>query len=386
MKKFSLITTDTVNDLVSHTGDLCLSIYQTTHRKFPENKQDPIRFRNLVNKLEATLIEKYPADQVEKVLQDFRNLENDKEIWNFTWEGLAVLAAPGIFKIFRLPIPVVEVSLVDDTFFTKPLRQVLQSNVRYQVLGVSRKSVRLFEGNGRSLHEIELAKEVPKNQEEALGAELTKPHTTVASYGGTGVGSQPMHHGHGGKGPQIEIDDERFFRALDNAVCKFHSLPSKLPLIIAALPEHHHLFAKVSENKFLLSGKIAHHPDSITNEELEIQAWKIFEPKLNSEISELNEKFNFAQSKNLGSDNLEEVVKAVYDGRVQTLLVAADCKASGHLDRATGRISASKLSGPEKSDLLDDLSEFATLKGASVVVIPQKQLSTDSGIAAIYRF
>jgi hypothetical protein len=32
-----------------------LSLFQPTHRRHPENRQDPIRFRNLVSRLETSL-------------------------------------------------------------------------------------------------------------------------------------------------------------------------------------------------------------------------------------------------------------------------------------------------------------------------------------------
>lgn len=384
---FSQITSEAVNEIVSHRGDLCLSIFQTTHRNFPDNKQDPIRFRNLVDKLEASLVNKYPAAQTKSLLRDFRLLESDKEMWNCTWNGLAVLSSPGLFKVFRLPIEVPEVSLAADTFFTKPLRQVLQSSMRYQVLGLSRKSIRIFEGNGHMLNEIELAKEVPRTVSEALGYELTEPHLTVAAYGGVGPRTNSMYHGHGDKSSEIEIDDERFFRAIDSSVFEHHSKSSKLPLILASLPEHHHLFGQISGNPYLLSAKIPHHPDSITNKELESLAWKVFEPIFNTELNALKEKFNFARAKNLGSDDLGEVAKAVHEGRVQTLVIASDSQVSGHLDRETGRIIGSDLKDPAKDDdLLDDLGEFATERGASVIVLPKNQIPSDSGVAAVYRF
>src|SRR5690606_30370583 len=37
----------------------CLSVYQPTHRSHPDNRQDPIRFRNLVKAVEESLQQKY---------------------------------------------------------------------------------------------------------------------------------------------------------------------------------------------------------------------------------------------------------------------------------------------------------------------------------------
>ena len=37
----------------------CLSLYQPTHRRYPENQQDPIRYKNLLRTLEESLRRHY---------------------------------------------------------------------------------------------------------------------------------------------------------------------------------------------------------------------------------------------------------------------------------------------------------------------------------------
>jgi hypothetical protein len=49
-----------------------------------------------------------------------------------------------------------------------------------------------------------------------------------------------MHHGHGGKSPEEDIDTEKFF-ASSKTINDNYSGPSGLPLILAALPEHQNL-------------------------------------------------------------------------------------------------------------------------------------------------
>ena len=60
--------------------------------------------------------------------------------------------------------------------------RILQSADRYQVLGLSLKEAKLFEGNLDSLDEIEMAEGVPRSMGESLGDELTEARQTVASY------------------------------------------------------------------------------------------------------------------------------------------------------------------------------------------------------------
>ena len=151
----NLLTTESLAELVSVHQPPCLSLYQPTHRRHPENQQDPIRFRNLVKELEASLRQKYPAVETRSVLEPFEALGQDHDFWNHTPEGLAVLGGPTLFRVFRLQRPVGEFAVVADSFHTKPLRRLLQTVDRYQVLGISLQKIRLFEGNRDALDEID---------------------------------------------------------------------------------------------------------------------------------------------------------------------------------------------------------------------------------------
>jgi hypothetical protein len=50
-----------------------------------------------------------------------------------------------------------------------------------------------------------------------------------------------MHHGHGGKSPEEDIDTEKVFSVRRKTINDHYSGPSGLPLILAALPEHQNL-------------------------------------------------------------------------------------------------------------------------------------------------
>jgi Bacterial archaeo-eukaryotic release factor family 3 len=265
----------------------CLSLYQPTHRHHPDNQQDPIRFRNLVKAMEESLRQKYPTREVHPLLEPFQALADDHDFWNHTLDGLAVLSAPGMFRVYRLQRPVPELVVVADTFHLKPLIRILQSADRYQVLGLSRGEIKVFEGNQDALDPIELAQGVPRTITEALGEELTEPHHTVAFYG-MGVGGPAMHHGHGARKGEIDRDAERFFRAVDRAVLEYHSRPSGLPLLLAALPEHHTLFRQVSHNQFLMAEGIDIHPDALSIDALRERAWRAVEPQYLARLARLS--------------------------------------------------------------------------------------------------
>lgn len=361
----------------------CLSLYQPTHRHHPGNQQDPIRFGNLVKALEESLLRSFHRSDVKSLLEPFRKLEADRDFWNHTLDGLAVLGASNVFKVYKLQRPVPELAVVADSFHIKPLLRIRQSADRYQVLGLNRKEVKLFEGNRDSLDEIELADGVPQTISDALGEELTEPHQTVASYGGSG---EPMHHGHGGKEAEIDVDAERFFRAVDRAILEHHSQPSSLPLILAALPEHHHLFHRVSRNPFLLADSLDVHPDALSStDELRERTWQLLEPRYLARLAGLVEELGHAKSKGLGSEDLVEIAKATVSGRVATLLIEAGREVPGRIDDSTGEVFFEDLEHPEVDDLLDDLAALALKRGGQLIVVPAERMPTQTGIAAIYR-
>ena len=362
----------------------CISIYQPTYRGHPENKQDPIRFRNLVKTVEKSLRQKYPTREVQPLLEPFEALAIDRGFWNHTLDGLAVLRASGTFLVYRLQRPVAELAVVADSFHTKPLMRIRQSADRYQVLGLSLTEIKLFEGNRDALDEIELAEGVPRTIDEALGEELTDPHQTVASYGG--VRGPAMKHGHGAKSDEADIDAERFFRVIDRAVLEHHSRTSDLPLLLAALPQHHHLFRKVSHNPFLMTEGIDAHPDSLPIDEFRDRAWGVVEPYYRARLAQLVEAFGETKSAGLGADEPAQVAEAAVAGRVETLLIEAERQIPGRIDAATGALELGELTHPKVDDILDDLGALVMDAGGRVVVVPAEQMPTPTGVAAIYRY
>ena len=378
------------NDYAAGVLDVCeppsLSLYQPTHRRHPENRQDPIRFRNLVKAVEASLRQKYPTYEIQPLLDPFLALADDRDFWNHTLDGLAVLAARDMFRVYRLQRPVAELVVVADSFHTKPLMRILQSADRYQVLGLSRQQIKLYEGNRDALDEIELAQGVPRTITEALGKELTEPHQTVASYGGVGGSHSPMRHGHGGRESEVDSDSERFFRAVDRKILERHSRPSALPLILATLREHRQMFHQISHNPFLMDEGIDIHPDALPLDELRQRAWRVVEPHYVARLAALVEEFGRARSKDLGHDELTHIAKAIVAGRVATLLIESDREVSGRINAVTGDIELDDLANPEVDDVLDDLGALALKMGGQVVIVPTEQMPTKTGIAAIYRY
>ena len=382
-----LLTKELVQELLVADQAPCLSIYMPTHRMHPENLQDIILFKNLVRQLKESLLQKYSAGEVQKHLEPFETLADDNNIWNHTFDGLAVFSATGLFKVVGVHKSFEELALVADSFHTKPLRQYLQSLDHFHVLGLTLRDIRLFEGNRHSLTEVDLTADTPKTITEALGDELTDKHTTVASYGGSGGESSPMHHGHGGRKDETEKDAERFFRVVANTIYEQYSKPSGWPLILAALTEHQSLFQKVSKNPLLLTNGIAINPSSVSADKLAKMAWEIMEPEYNLKLESLVARFEQARANGKGSDDYKEVAVAAVEGRVDTLIVEADRIIPVRITNlVTGNTQKKDMIDPKVDDLLDDMGELVMKMGGEVMVLPTGKMPSETGLAAIFRY
>jgi hypothetical protein len=379
-------TMESLAELTAPHQPPCLSLYQPTHRHGPDNQQDLIRFRNLLKTMESSLRKKYPEPETRHFMEPFEALALDREFWNQALDGLAVLSGAGMFRVFRLRRPVAELAIVANSFHLKPLRRFLQYVGRYQILGLSLTKIQLFEGDLGTLEEIEPAPGVPRTITDALGAELTDPHQTVASYGGVSGSIGPTRHGQGGKKDEADKDAQRFFRAVDRAVLEHHSRPSGLPLLLAALPEHHHLFRSISHNSFLMEDGLNLNPFVLTTSKLRQRAWAILEPQYQAWLTTLLDEYRQAQSHGIGSDDLGEVLKGAAAGRVSVLMIASDREIAGRIVGDTGKYELAGENKASADDLLDDLAELVDKMGGQVLVMPAEQIPGKTGLAATFRY
>ncbi len=379
-----LLANDYPGLLLSEREGPCLSLYQPTHRSFPDRQQDPIRFRNLVKVVEKSLQQKYPGRDIAPLLAPFHRLADDAEFWNHSGDGLAVLGAGGLFRAYRLQRPVAELAVVADSFHTKPLMRIVQSADRYQVLGIDRHRARLFEGNRDGMGELSLAAGVPGTIDEALERDIERERAT-RTYGKANTASA-VRQGTDVRQDNIDADADAFFRAVDRAVIEHHSRPSGLPLILAALPDHQARFRKLSANADLLAEGIPLNPEALSVEQLRERAWQLVQPRYLQRLAGLVDAYHAAHARGQATDQLPDAARAAVAGRIACLLLEADRQMAGRLVRETGSIVPGELDNPRVDDLFDDIGEQVLRTGGEVVIVPAERMPVTTGLAATYRF
>ena len=86
------ITKNDLSGLLGEQQPPCVSVYLPTQRSYPDSKQNPLHYQNLLEQAEESLRRNYPA-QGKPLLARLRQLTDDA-FWTHRLDGLAVLASP----------------------------------------------------------------------------------------------------------------------------------------------------------------------------------------------------------------------------------------------------------------------------------------------------
>ncbi len=369
---------EALQSLLTNGNGPHISLYLPTHRRHPEWKQDPVRFRALLHKAKELLQTRYKSKDAEAFLEPLSRLEGEGH-WEYSLDGLALFRSESGMSVFRLPMPVPEIVVVADTYHTKPLLRFLRSNARYLVLAVSQNKVTLYEGSPYGAGAVDL-QGVPKSLREALGVP-DHDRTFESSY----VRGAVFH----GQGPGKELKKEdlaKFFHAIDKGLHEFLR-GERVPLLLAAVKYYHPIYKLANSYPELLDAGLDGSYERVNPEKIHADAWPLVSRIFESRVDTWVERYRGRTGTGLASDRIEEIAQAAVTGRVQCILVAEAESVWGTLDRKTGTLQIrDKQVDTEDADVLDDIAEEVFKRGGEVYVIPRASMPGDGPIAAIYRF
>lgn len=361
-----------------------VSMFLPTHRAGPEIQQDPIRLKNLVKEAERQLLaEGSRAADARELLAPVTELLDDASFWRHQGDGLAIFRSPDLFRVYRLPMSVREFLAVSDRFYVKPLLPLLINDVRFYVLALSQKAVRLLECSREEVHEVELP-DVPQGVQEGLpiGPAPESQRYTLPIGGPQGG----RLHGHG-----VGIDDAdvtnltRYFHRIDDGL-KNTLNQADVPLILACVEYLAPIFKQVASYRHILEPIVPGNPDGLTNEDLQEKARLIAEPHFRQAQATAKAQYYEGIAKGRAGNQLADVLTAAHQGRIATLFVPLGVRRWGrfHFDSLTLEQHDNEEAGDE--ELLDLAAMQTVMHGGTVYGVEPEELPDTHLVAAIYRF
>lgn len=382
------LTLDQIKGLAQQTASPSISIFLPTHRAGQDTQQDPIRFKNLLRDAEKQFLGSGMGPrEVSALLEPAQALLGDPHFWSHQYEGLAVFMTSEDFHFYRLPFRVEELLIIAQSYYVKPVLPLFTNNGHYYILAISQDGVRLFEGTRNSVGQIDLPDGTPVNLEEALrldGRQKSLQMHTGSSPGGTGDG---MFHGQGPGEEEQKIWIEQYLNLVDTGL-KDIFREQQAPLVLAGVDYLLPIYRKVSEYANIMQEGITGSPEHLRPEELQEQAWTIVEPYFRQESEKTVEQYHQLADTDKATDNIEEIVAAAFNGRVDKLILAVEDHIWGAFNPKDGKVTRSSNGQSKKHNLaLLDFTAMNTLQnGGTVYALSQDEMPTDSPIAAVFRY
>lgn len=347
-------------------GYPALSILLPTHRTFPDNRQDPIRVKNLATEAADRLLEEFSKREIQPLLDNLDAVARDID-YRYTLDGLAIFVNQDFARKFYLPFPVKERVLVDESFATRDLVMTMNRSPRYWVLALSEKPTRLFEGVRDTLTEI------------------------------TDYGFPQVHEGPGGEAPlpggfgvrKSAYRDEysrKFFREVDAAFAEV-AKDDPLPLIVVGVDRQLAFFNEVTGHGSLIAGTVQGNYDHLSAHDLGKLLWPLVLEKMEERRQELLGELGAAVGAQRSASTLGEAWLQAQIGRVATLLVEENYHQPARLSENGMLLTLVDEPGPDVlDDAVDDLVEVVLQKGGRAFFFGDGALAEHGRVAAMLRY
>jgi hypothetical protein len=351
------------------------------------DQQDSLRYKNFLTEIETGLINQgMRAPEARILLEPEYNLVKDIDYWRTLGaEGLAVFLSRQSVVRYPLPISFKELVMVGRRFHIRPLLPLLFGG-QYLVLALSRKKVQLFRGDRYQLEEIEPPENTPKSMSEALQFDDPERQLQFHTRTGTTRGERDaMFHGHG-----AGFDDQnetliRYFQAIDRALFPLLE-DEEVPVILAGTEELHAVYRNASKSHTILNKGIFGNVSELPTEIIHRKAWEIAGEYFAEGEQEAVQTFQ----DNLGGakivDELQSVITAAYDGRVENLFVAENEQLWGEFDPDKRKALVRKQESGQVVDLLDEAVFWTLNKKGTVYVKKRPEMPLDTPICAHLRY
>ncbi len=377
------ITKSEIKDLLNENNGPCLTMLMPAESSAGEAVEKmKIQFKNLYrearNELRSWDIEGEEADEF---LHPLENLLNDRDFWLEQSRGLAILKSQKDFKIYRLPLKFEPKIKLEKYFYISPLIPEIFSEKRFFLLAVSRKSCRFFQGTPQEIELVEIA-DMPESLDEVIADDdrqsSTQQHS--ASRGGTSV----IHHGHDERDQKVPARLIKYLNEVYDSL-NDHLQEQNFPLFVMCVKELFPHIKKVFDYKGLQEKFIQGSPDRLAREEILDKSFDVIQPHFKKPHEEIRDQYMELKNTKKTSAELEEILSASRQGRVDTLLLNELDEPAGIFDQEENRIKTNQ-SSPE-SYSLPNLAAVNTLKtGGQIFLLTQEEMPNNADICAIYRY
>lgn len=378
----SVVKREIIDELVSQTKDVNISIFIPTHKKGEEGKQDSIRLKNIIQKVKNELQELgWKENRVEDLFKEVNAKTEENQFWLHQDKGLALYVNEDYFDFFKIPVSPEENYYISENFLITPLLELQNHHGIYHVLVLSQNETNMFKIAPDETVKVEF-ESVPTSMEEHLKYHVHE--RSLQQHTGTS-GKGAVFHGQGGEEDDNDKEIELFLKHIENKVTKYLKKENG-PLILAGQEKMVAYYRKANKYSNLLDEVLTGNADTKSVKDIEDESWNIAQNYFRQDIESDIERFNNLQQSELISTDIAEIVSSAYFGKVDTLFVPMGFRQFGAFDPENNRVEISDKLNGQTVDLINFAAVSALRTGSTLYGLHQSEVPKNSGLAAIYRY
>jgi hypothetical protein len=322
--------------------------------------------------------------QAIELLNAILKLPHDPASWSKRQHGLAIFRSKKAFTNYWLATPFDEFVAVDQRFQIKRILPAINASPQFYVLAVSRNRIRLLKVSWQGM-EIVHTKGLPANIKEALNLQGADRGEQVHSGMRGDLGKEAgVFHGQGGHRDTQKEELVEYFRIINESLRPVLREDS-WPLVLAGVEYEMAIFREVSDDSRIAEEILSGNFDYVEDKTLCIKSLPLAQQFYDKQRHRAIAKYRSLADTNLAVDDVEKVVLAAFQGRVDTLLVDYRAGKFGRFDPQRNRIEFVNEEDPTM-DLVELATAQAILHKGNVYGVTPDELHTAGPLWATLRY
>lgn len=337
-----------------------------------------ISLKNLGKHAIEVLQDVWPNTSIENYKQILNKYVTDSSFWtDFSDRGFALITNGHETFTQSIDTSVPEIAMATNMPMILPLLNDEQHEFDFDLLALNADRIECYSFINGELAVYDLPEDAPTTLKGTLGSELRGGELNSVS-----VGQNVSVHGHNETSTEKQIDQERFYQAVDKYIEEYVSQESKHELLLFGLPQNIAVFRKISKNASLsLDYQIETSPADLSISEIDNVLKPIAKQYKESKYDKSLRRISDAKSKSLLSYFLDEIISAIQNGQVDTLYIQQDARINGIL-QDDSVITNTKQA--KHNNLLNDLADLTIVHNGKVRQLPDDKLSEP--VVAVLRY
>jgi hypothetical protein len=377
---------DPLVSLARHEAEPAVSLFLPCLRPSSGARQEPVRLRNLL-RAAAEELRACGVDEagVHGLLRPAFALLDDETFWAASPGGLALFLAPGRFELLRVDFAVPELVRVGGRFAVRPLLPLLERLEPFYVLALSVNRVRLVEVAPDAVRTLDIPG-LPASFDDAMDYVEYESEVSYHSASPARLGRRPaIFHGHADGDEENRADDLRHYGRRVLAALE-RGLPDPGATVVPAAVGAWFPMLREVNRRLHLAGGLEGNPDDRTNLQLAIAARAQLAAARSEVAREQVARWWELLPAGRSVGEIEEVVRAAAEGRIETLLLARGAERWGAFAPELSRLELHEAREPGDEELLDLAAGRTLALGGTVLEQELARQPERRAAAAILRW